>query len=646
MTSRFRLALLVGTLASAGCDATQYAGPIPYRDHERMAKDLAEKPKLRAVIRKSLLGIFGDDLQHMKVPEDSGLRADGLYLANYVRTGDKRDPVTETVAGKSTHVDGGYALYRKHCLYCHGVAGAGDGPTGESLFPKPRDYRPGIFKFTSTNPVNAKPSRADLRKTILYGLHGTSMHGFEANMTASQVEQVIDYVTFLSIRGETERYLIDEAMNADDKDADGALEPDLVKEIVTKVTSSWKDAETQVVNPTARRPEPTPESIKRGRDLFLGVNTSGPKLECVGCHGTSGKGDGPAFVEPGIVADVVFRRWPLDQAIARSYRKEKDKAAAAESHEKPKARPDLDGLVTFLEENPAVVIELRQGRKLMPEVPDPRFEETLKAEPKKVAEAALKLSPELDDPKARASFASKAKPDFKGLVDFLKGNPPIVAQLRKEGRLLGDASDTVLASMLDDMPPPQPEPRKAEPPKAENPDPQARSKQVAEAALEILPELANPKFRALLLARMDLWSKSLDAWDSPLRPANLLDGNYKGGRRPLDLYWRIAKGINGAKMPAHAGLLTDDQIWDVVNFVLAVPLDQALLPEALPKPATVSGRVEAFRGRLTLIADSQGSDWCDTGASFSVWSASPAWPASPTRRSTPSGGSRPAPTRR
>ena len=34
-------------------------------------------------------------------------------------------------------------------------------------------------------------------------------------------------------------------------------------------------------------------------------------------------------------------------------------------------------------------------------------------------------------------------------------------------------------------------------------------------------------------------------------PNNLNRGIYKGGRRPIDIYWRIAKGINGAKMPAH-----------------------------------------------------------------------------------------------
>ena len=51
---------------------------------------------------------------------------------------------------------------------------------------------------------------------------------------------------------------------------------------------------------------------------------------------------------------------------------------------------------------------------------------------------------------------------------------------------------------------------------------------------------------------LELWTKgSLDEWGNPLRPANLNRGVYKGGRRPIDIYWRISKGINGAKMPAH-----------------------------------------------------------------------------------------------
>jgi mono/diheme cytochrome c family protein len=54
---------------------------------------------------------------------------------------------------------------------------------------------------------------------------------------------------------------------------------------------------------------------------------------------------------------------------------------------------------------------------------------------------------------------------------------------------------------------------------------------------------------------------------------------YKGGRRPIDLYWRIAKGITGAQMPAHYPGIDHDQIWDLVNFVLALPYQPELLEE-------------------------------------------------------------------
>ena len=493
MRSRFCPWFIAALLCLAGCDNAQFAGPIPYRDSERMAKDLAEKPRLQAVIRKSLADLYGADVRQIRVPENTGLRDGGIYLADRMKVGDslqvveERDPVT----GKSAPVSGGYALYRKHCLQCHGVFGAGDGPTASFLYPRPRDYRPGIFKFTSTNPTNAKPSRDDLRKTLLYGLHGTSMPGFEAIMTATEIEQVIDYTTFLSIRGEAERYLIDEATDADDKDAETALAPDIVAEITQKVASSWKDAETQVVNPPIRRVEPDRASILRGRDLFLGANTSGPKLECVGCHGAGGKGNGPAFIDPDIFRDVVFRQWSLDEAIARSYRAGLDKAEGHEAARR-KPEPEPEGVAKFLDENPAILGVLRKGHGLMTDLSDKLFADKLKSDPTAVATAALAL----------------------------------------------------------------------------------------------LPDLADPDFRAFLLAKFDLWTRgSLDVWDNPLRPASLVDGVYKGGRRPLDLYWRIAKGINGAKMPAHSGLLNDEQIWDIVNFVLAVPDDPALLRETPKAPA-------------------------------------------------------------
>ncbi len=75
-------------------------------------------------------------------------------------------------------------------------------------------------------------------------------------------------------------------------------------------------------------------------------------------------------------------------------------------------------------------------------------------------------------------------------------------------------------------------------------------------------------------------------------PANLNRGVYKGGRRPIDIYWRISKGINGAKMPAHNTALDPAKIWDLVNFVLALPTEPALLDGAtLPAPAAAKPAV-------------------------------------------------------
>ena len=105
----------------------------------------------------------------------------------------------------------------------------------------------------------------------------------------------------------------------------------------------------------------------------------------------------------------------------------------------------------------------------------------------------------------------------------------------------------------------------------------------------------NPSERPARIAELDektktLWNQKPDDWGNPLRPANLNRGIYKGGRRPIDIYWRIAKGINGAQMPAHYPSPFDDKkMWDVVNFVLALPYEPELLRDAplrRPPPAT------------------------------------------------------------
>jgi mono/diheme cytochrome c family protein len=62
-----------------------------------------------------------------------------------------------------------------------------------------------------------------------------------------------------------------------------------------------------------------------------------------------------------------------------------------------------------------------------------------------------------------------------------------------------------------------------------------------------------------------------DKWGTLTRPANLTTGVYRGGHRPVDLYYRIHSGINGSGMLPFGGILSPEQIWDVINFVRVVP---------------------------------------------------------------------------
>jgi len=414
------LGLLSLILSSAGCSDSFNAGPLAYVDNEALTLDkaktnLAGKLVLQAKVRAGLAKLFGTSPQHIRVPEGSGLPNGGIYLANYMQEGEGESvtikriyrPLLDGSPDFSRPQAGGYAIYRRNCLHCHGVSGAGDGPTAPFLYPSPRDYRKGIFKFTST-PSGARPARDDLRRTIKHGLHGSSMPAFEPLLTESEIEQVIDYVMFLSMRGETELSLIDEGVISDEKDPN-ALSDQAVKDIAQGVFQKWKIAQSQVVNPPIPRTPSSRESVLRGRELFLGRTTE--KLECAGCHGQLANGDGPSFVNQDVFNEVVFGGNPSER----------------------QARLDL-----------------------------------------------------------------------------------------------------------------QDEPTKT------------------------------------------LWHQKPDDWGNPIRPANLNRGIYKGGRRPIDIYWRIAKGINGAQMPAHYPTVDEQKIWDLVNFVLVLPYEPALLKEAAAGPAAAA----------------------------------------------------------
>lgn len=62
-------------------------------------------------------------------------------------------------------------------------------------------------------------------------------------------------------------------------------------------------------------------------------------------------------------------------------------------------------------------------------------------------------------------------------------------------------------------------------------------------------------------------------------PRNLRQGLYRGGRRPIDIFWRINNGIDGTPMPAaNKNALADEDIWDIVNYVLSLPYEEVSRP--------------------------------------------------------------------
>lgn len=172
-------------------------------------------------------------------------------------------------------------LYRQHCAHCHGITGDGQGPTAAYLNPYPRDYRSGRYKFKSTAGAEM-PTHDDLKKTLLDGIPGTAMPSFRV-LPDAEIEALVQYVKYLSIRGQTERALIEVGM-------DGPLKTDaayLVDEVMGSIVNKWAKA-TPV--PVPARPdwndEQRQEALATGKRIFYSTGA------CFTCHGESQLGDG------------------------------------------------------------------------------------------------------------------------------------------------------------------------------------------------------------------------------------------------------------------------------------------------------------------------------------------------------------------
>lgn len=64
-----------------------------------------------------------------------------------------------------------------------------------------------------------------------------------------------------------------------------------------------------------------------------------------------------------------------------------------------------------------------------------------------------------------------------------------------------------------------------------------------------------------------------DDWNYPIVPADLtVSRNWRGGSQPRDIFRSISVGIGGTPMPSWGEALTEDQIWDLTNYLFSIIL--------------------------------------------------------------------------
>ena len=139
----------------------------------------------------------------------------------------------------------GARVFAQRCAVCHGPDGKGNGPAAPSMFPRPRDFSSGAFKYKSAAAGEA-PTDDDLLRTIRDGLPASAMPYFAGLLSNEELTAVVEQVKSFSM---------------------AFSRPGRGIEIPASVPSS-------------------PQSVTRGKGLFVGQG-------CTGCHGDNGRGGQP-----------------------------------------------------------------------------------------------------------------------------------------------------------------------------------------------------------------------------------------------------------------------------------------------------------------------------------------------------------------
>lgn len=157
----------------------------------------------------------------------------------------------------------GQALFRTQCAICHGENGDGAGKFAYLMSPRPRNFKAGKFKLTTTE--NLIPSDEDLMRTITRGMPGSAMPPW-GHLPVADLEALVAYV----------RVIHTEAVRAElDAEVRGG---DLNTAEYDDALASRTEPGTPIVIP----PEPPIDDLRwfNGRRIYLEA--------CASCHGPDG----------------------------------------------------------------------------------------------------------------------------------------------------------------------------------------------------------------------------------------------------------------------------------------------------------------------------------------------------------------------
>jgi mono/diheme cytochrome c family protein len=355
-----KLAAVLLVAALVGCEKSE---PAQFRLDMMQITANQIIPEHQKAVANILDAMFGTPDEPFALPE-SGLDLRKLKMA--------AGPVwsSQPTAGK-------HGLYRRHCAHCHGVSGGGDGPTASILDPYPRDYRPAIYKFKSTyNPD--RPTIEDLHRVVMNGVPGTAMPSF-AVLPPDEVVALVEYVKYLSIRGQMETALVSyitEELDYDPVTGEGdPLDPAndadqreiIMSLLVDDIVPGWDEAIDQVIvpengdiPPDTRTPAEIAASAAKGRELFYGTVAN-----CVKCHGPTGLGDGQQDdYDNWSKATVQFEEGT--RALELSVATDKEALANLEGEELAAAKTELEAKIREIATRKAVAVDLLDPRNAIP----------------------------------------------------------------------------------------------------------------------------------------------------------------------------------------------------------------------------------------------------------------------------------------